>query len=135
MQATSALDPVNERIVQTVRTLAEELRTIVQIEGDTDRVNRQEAAFQTERITFRKLEKLLDATYPTYSVDFAAPSDGSAPSKPPAKVGGVKPFGGAKATSGANGVPKISGTGDATAHKDLVARLAHVIKATADQLT
>ena len=71
-------DSMNERIVQTVRTLAEELRTIVQIEGDTDRVNRQEAAFQTERITFRKLEKLLDATYPTYSVDYAAPSDGSA---------------------------------------------------------
>ena len=129
---------MNERIVQTVRTLAEELRTIVQIEGDTDRVNRQEAAFQTERITFRKLEKLLDATYPTYSVDFAAPSDGSAPSTPPSKVGGVNPFGGAKTTSGAkatSGVPKISGTGDATAHKDLVARLAHVIKATADQLT
>lgn len=128
-------DSMNERIVQTVRTLAEELRTIVQIEGDTDRVNRQEAAFQTERITFRKLEKLLDATYPTYSVDFAAPSDGSAPSTPPAKFGGVNPFGGAKATRGASGVPKISGTGDATAHKDLVARLAHVIKATADQLT
>ena len=123
---------MNERIVQTVRTLAEELRTIVQIEGDTDRVNRQEAAFQTERITFRKLEKLLDATYPTYSVDFAAPSDGSAPSTPPSKVGGVKPFGGAKATSG---VPKIGGTGDATAHRDMVARLAHVIKATAEQLT
>ena len=128
---------MNERIVQTVRPLAGELRTIVQIEGDTDRVNRQEAAFQTERITFRKLEKLLDATYPTYSVDFAAPSDGSAPSTPPSKVGGVKPFGGAKTTSGVptSGVPKISGTGDATAHKDLVARLAHVIKATADQLT
>ena len=123
---------MNERIVQTVRTLAEELRTIVQIEGDTDRVNRQEAAFQTERITFRKLEKLLDATYPTYSVDYAAPSDGSAPSTPPSKFGGVKPFGGAKAT---RGVPKIGGTGDATAHNDMVARLAHVIKATAEQLT
>ena len=80
---------MNERIVQTVRTLAEELRTIVQIEV-VPTASTGQAAFQTERITFRKLEKLLDATYPTYW-STTPRRRRLAWSTPPPKFGGVKP--------------------------------------------